>query len=72
MAVFIVRLGILAAGSFAFCHHLLKHLPMSGDLAGPDVAGCTFAVLVIMAWAGYGFYTAVGGRAMFSIESAKK
>jgi hypothetical protein len=66
VAVFIARLGVIAAGSFVFCNAVLRGLPMDNNLIGPDVAGCVFAVIVIIAWAGYGFYTSVGGRSRFA------
>ena len=65
-ALFIARLGVIAAGSCVFCNGVLSAFPMDNNLVGPDVAGCVFAVTVIIAWAGYGFYTSVGGRARFA------
>jgi serine/threonine-protein kinase len=66
VALFIARLGVIAAGSCVFCNAILSGFPMDNNLVGPDVAGCVFAVMVIIAWAGYGFYTSVGGRSRFA------
>lgn len=62
---FLIRLGAVAAFSFLFCHHLLVWMPLSDDLKGPDLAPTVLAVVVVLAFAGWGFYTSVGGRFAF-------
>ncbi len=63
---FLIRFGVVAAFTFLFCHHLLMWIPFTVDLKGPDVAPTLFTVVVVLAIAGYGFYTSVGGRRFFA------
>ena len=56
------RFGVVAAFSLMFCNHVIVRLPFSSDFVGPDAATMFFAVGTILAFAGFGFFTAVGGR----------
>jgi hypothetical protein len=64
-----MRLGVLAASSFLFCHEFFRRFPWSDDWNGADVTGCVFAVIGILICALYGSYTSVGGRAAFDEDS---
>lgn len=66
LMLFLVRFGLVAAYSFLFCNHLLDSLPLSADRLGPDVMPTFFAVGVVVAIAGYGYYSAAGGRSRFA------
>jgi serine/threonine protein kinase len=62
----LLRFGIVATFTFLFCHHLMVCIPFTNDLKGPDLAPTIFAVTVVLAIAGYGFYASVGGRTYFA------
>lgn len=68
VGVLLARLGVLAAGSFMFCHYFFRLFPWSADWAGPDLTGSAFAVAAILVCSLYGFYTAIGGQSAFNAD----
>jgi hypothetical protein len=63
---FLIRFGLIAAGSFMFCNHLLAQFPITNDWIGPDVSTTVFVGIVVLIYASFGFYNAVGGRSFFT------
>lgn len=62
----LVRFGLLASVAYVVCHSMIRNYPITSDFSAWYAGGTIFAVGVVVAICGYGFYTSLGGQKVFA------
>jgi hypothetical protein len=63
-----VRFGLVALAAGLFTIDLIANTPMAGNLAAWYAPATAFVFLSVLGLAGWGFYTSLGGRPLWSGE----
>ena len=63
--VVLARFGLLALLAYLCCYQMMRGFPLTSDFSAWYAGGTIFALGVIVAICGYGFYTSLGGQKVF-------
>jgi serine/threonine-protein kinase len=66
LLVVVARFGLLALIAYLFCYAMIRFYPLTSDFSAWYAVGTIFALGVIVAICGYGFYTSLGGQKVFA------
>ena len=60
------RFGLLATAAYFACYNMTRNYPITSDFSAWYAGGTIFALGVVVAICGYGFYTSLGGQKVFA------
>ena len=66
LLVALARLGLLASVAYGVCYAMTRAYPITSDFSAWYAEGTLFALGVVVAICGYGFYTSLGGQKVFA------
>jgi hypothetical protein len=64
--VVLARFGLLASVAYLVCYQMIRVYPITSDFSAWYAGGTIFALGVVVAICGYGFYTSLGGQKVFA------
>ena len=67
--VVLARFGLLAGVAYGVCYQMIRDCPITSDFTAWYGGGTLFALGVVVAICGYGFYTSLGGQKVFAGKS---
>ncbi len=66
LLVVLARFGLLALVAYMVCYQMIRAYPITSDFTAWYAGGTIFALGVVVALCGYGFYTSLGGQKVFA------
>jgi hypothetical protein len=68
LAVIVLRFGLVPLAVGAFTVDMLGNVPFTADFSEWYATTTIFALLIVLALAGWGFYHSLGGERVWTVE----